>query len=274
MTYRDDLEAALARVKSLERELDEQRADDAEQAAKVAELKAQLAAAQEELARTEAFKRPPDAKRLPRQREVPRAKATFKGPVETPAPSGPRKGLSGAMKAILVGVGVVGVLSLALIRCADRGKATKKSDANWNRPPRTTERQVSLDDLIRQASVRAARALPDGKLARLSVRQIDKAGMVHLDYGSASFEFETPGATPCSVHLVIGWQGWEQRPGGACHETTRAPTCPPRTVLDAAWEGKMSETATVEYDGTTWSVWFRDGGSAAPVVVPDGCNPE
>ena len=205
--------------------------------------------------------------RLPREREMPRARARLKGPV-VPEPGRPRRGLTGPMKAVLVGVGVVGVLSIALIRCADRGKATR-SNANWNRPPRTTEREVALDDLIAQAGARAAATLPDGKLARLSARHVDQDGMLHLDYGSASFEFETPGASPCSVHLVIGWQGWAERPGGACHEPPRPPGCAAAAIVGRAFEGKTSETATVEYDGD-WTVWFRDEGGS--VELADDCN--
>jgi hypothetical protein len=208
--------------------------------------------------------------RLPRERDVPRAKATLAGPVGPPSPAGPRRGLNRPMKAVLVGVGVVGVLSLALIRCADRGKPTK-ARTHWNAPPQTT-RQASVDDLLRQASVRAAEVLPAGRLARLEVRQIDRAGMVHLDYGSASFEFEAPDADPCSVHLVMSWQGWAQRPGGACHAAPRPPTCGFGAVLERAFRGRTDETATLEYDGG-WSIWFRDAGSAQQVEVADDCNP-
>lgn len=213
--------------------------------------------------------------RLPREREVPRARARFTGPVEETPPSGPRKGMTGPMKVILIGVGVVGVLSLALMRCADRGKATK-ARAHWNAPPQTTARQTALDDLLQQATDRAAKVLPEGKLARLSARHVDQDGMVHLDYGSASFEFEAPGATPCSVHLVIGWQGWAQRPGGTCHETTRPPTCGARYILHHAFEGRMTQTTTttIEYDGAGWTVWFRDGSKAEPIELADQCNQE
>jgi len=219
---------------------------------------------------------PPPARpaRLPRERELPRARVRGKGG-GAPPPTGSRRGLTRPMKAVLIGTGVVGVLSLALIECSDRGKPTK-ARVHWNAPPPTPEtgREAALDDLIAQATARAAKVLPEGRLARLSARQVDERGMVHLDYGSASFEFEAPGASPCSVHLVTSWQGWAQRPGGTCHEPPRPPTCPVSTVLGGAFANQADGALSyVDYASGAWSVRFRDVPGARPHQVPDDCGP-
>ena len=70
----------------------------------------------------------------------------------------------------------------------------------------------------------------------------------------------------------MGWQGWAQRPGGTCHETTRPPTCTITEITARAGEGRTADTATVEYDGGGWSVWFRDI-DPGEVKVADACNP-
>jgi hypothetical protein len=84
------------------------------------------------------------------------------------APVRPARGLSGGMIVILVGTGVVLLLSFAVAKCADRGKATK-ARVHWNAPP-TAERKATLDDLRKQAEERARHVVPEAKLARISGR--------------------------------------------------------------------------------------------------------
>jgi hypothetical protein len=212
--------------------------------------------------------------RLPRQRDdAPRPGK----PTAPAAPPREERGMSRAMKVVFFGALALGALSVVLGRCAtDRG-AAGKARVHWNAPP-TSTRQAHLKDLLAQAQTRAETVLPGAKLALLHARLVDARGMVDLDYGSADFEFIAPGQTPCSVHLVMSWSGWAQRPGGTCHEPPPAPRCSFDEIVTKAFAGKP-EGATAFLDwgpskhGPEWSVRFKDLPDKPVFEVEDACAP-
>lgn len=292
MTYRDDLEAALARVRSLEQALDAERRDDAAQAARIAELEAELAAARERLIAAEAklaeHEPPAPARRparLPRERGGSRKGSALEPPAapDTPrrrarGPRGPR-GMTTSMKIVFaIALALLG-LSIALLRCNEPGKATKARE-HWNAPPPVAEvpRQAALVDLIETTRIRADAVVPGAQITRLHARQVGRDGRVDLNYGSADLEFSAQGASPCSVRFAVSWQGTQQRPGGACHDRARPPGCTIDAVLEEAFRGIDGDArAIVDYVDGRWSVRFRDvaGGRTheRPYEREDDCAP-
>jgi len=212
--------------------------------------------------------------RLPRERDGAPRRGRPSAPV---APRLQERGMSRAMKVVFAGALALGGLSVVLGRCAtDRGGAGK-ARVHWNAPPQAT-RQAHLRDLLAQATTRAEAALPGAQLALVQARLVDARGMVDLDYGSASFEFVAPGKTPCSVHFVMSWQGWAQRPGGTCHEPPPPLRCSFDRVIADAFRGRPEGTiAYIDWGpgkrGSMWSVRFKDLPDSPTYEVDDTCAP-
>jgi hypothetical protein len=180
------------------------------------------------------------------------------------------------MIAILVVTAVLVVASLALIRCSDRGKAGP-AERPWSAAV-PSSRKVPLDDLVEQATGRARRVIPDAVLSRITVRPIDAAGMVHLDAGSASFEFVAASgaaAAPCTVQFVMSWQGWTQRIGGSCEDPPVAPRCRIVDVFARALPGAPEGAlASVLLEGAPprWTLRRVDAEAGGHVAIVDDCG--
>ena len=176
------------------------------------------------------------------------------------------------MVAILFVTGGLTLLSIALIRCGGDPKPGK-ARTHWNAPPRA-ERMATLDELVGQANVRAAPLLPGASIYRIVARQVDAQARVHVDYGSLSVEYVAPGQEPCSVHLVLSWQGWAQRPGGACHDAPPPPRCPFAQIVAEAFADKPAGAlAIVEFAPPgAWSVRFKDLPGAPVFERADDCQ--
>ncbi len=123
--FRDDHEAALARIEALEAELARERKDDFDEAVKVERLVRELAAARTKLRETEEEldqHRPrPRPKRSPEQSAPRRTFVALTEPVEMKKPSGMGAG------AIAVGVFLIAIVAVGLILIAlDVGTPTMR----------------------------------------------------------------------------------------------------------------------------------------------------
>jgi hypothetical protein len=108
--YRDDHEAALARIDALEDELSRERAGDFAQEQRIAQLEAQLARAKEQVRQAEdagfRLEKPPVSTR-PRQRAVPVE-------IEDPAPRAPGdRGVAIFVSVLLLAIVAVGLVLIA-----------------------------------------------------------------------------------------------------------------------------------------------------------------
>jgi hypothetical protein len=180
------------------------------------------------------------------------------------------------MIVILIGTGLMLVLSFFVAKCSDRGKPTR-ARTHWNQPPPST-RSATLDDLRKQAEERARRVVPDAALSRISGRQVDPTGLVDLEYGTVGFEFVAfPGGTTdtCGVEEGLAWQGWAQRLRSVCTDPPLTPHCTFAAALARAFPTLPAavqfvlETAA-DGTGQAWTFWPL-GPKGPPVAVPDDC---
>lgn len=207
-------------------------------------------------------------RRLPRQREEARAKKEAR-PVST-------KGLTRGMKVVFGLAGFVGVLSLVLLQCSDRGKPGKAA-VHWNSPP-AADRTAPLADLRATAFARAGKVVPDARLARISARRIDADGKVDLEYGGAAFDFVAPpgavlpAGTPCGVEMAMTWQGWQTRVHAACPDVEIAPRCSVAAAYAKAFPGGGGPVEMVLEGGAhpQWTFWPLEPAGKA-VEIADDC---
>jgi hypothetical protein len=182
--YRDDHDAALARVTALSDELDRESAANTKREARIGELTSALDQANVELARA--------------QRELTRLHppASLPSAAPSPTPSQPAP-----WKWVLLAVGgVLLIAAVANVRRTKRPTAPVKS--------RTHALPDEVSALLPDARARGNQVLEDGRLISLAAHGVDEHGALHRRYGGVDFEFERdnapPPMSPSDPELPIG----------------------------------------------------------------------
>jgi len=300
VTYRDDHDAALERVTALETELDRARADDVDQAAKIAQLSRDLEAARAERARVEdelARLRPPPA------REPAPASASVAASAHTNDP---------AMRFAILGVVVAGIILVIIAMSSQPSSSADGSREPAMRPePPLQEIKARRDPAstaIEDAIARAKQRLPGGFLSKIELTYVDENGVVYSEYqGSIRVSFAQPlpppppppprpiGAppvldTPRSTHecfmVSISGGTTQEYDGDMCEMMDLAltisrrapePAAPPKCTPSAIWQlallrgAPKGALAQIEYDGR-WDFEIRDARAPFSVSFADDCT--
>ncbi len=179
--YRDDHDAALARVTALSEELDREHAANTKRDARIRELTSALDDANVELARTKG--------ELTRLRPPPARPYVTPRPAVAPSPPSP----GGPWKRVVVGLGTV--LVVAAIAGSKRTKnPSPPLPIRVTPPARALPDEVSA--LLPEALARGSQLLPGGRLISLTAHGIDAHGALHPRYGGMELELERNNAQP------------------------------------------------------------------------------
>ena len=214
--YRDDHDAALARVTALSDELDREHAANTKRDARIRELTSALDEANRELARTKG--------ELTRLRP-PTRPAVAPAPYPAVAANPPSRG--GPWKHVIVALGTVGLVGAISSKLA-------KTSSPPIQPvqPQTRALPDEVSALLPEALARGTQALPGGRLISLTANGVDEHGSLHPRYGHLELELERnnpqPPPSPTDPEAPIG-----------------APRPP-----DPDWERTSCTTITRQGDGT------------------------
>jgi hypothetical protein len=277
--FRDDHDAALARLKAVEDELARERDKDVKQESRLASLEAQLAAAKEKLRATEAElakHKPPE----PRSQSKPAESSV------TPRPPG--RGAAIAAGMVLVLIVIVGI---AMMR---RGRQDHTAPSAGRAPAAqaTPFMPDQISDLLNEMRTRANEQLPGARLVQVRSAGITPDGTLHDTYGKldAVFQHEVLivepevdpnvpiGAAPrvepsvldrykC-VYISRTTRGWEDDSplnslgmcalGDLWANSDLQPRCSMRSIWQRAIADGAPRDAIAEISFTTSNVWnFR-----------------
>jgi hypothetical protein len=173
--FRDDHDAALARITALEQALARERADDDSQRARIAALEAELRAARAELERAAA-----ELDQLRPPADPPRA-AEPSVPGAPPVPAEPRPAVGAVGQAWLWVIGVLaafGALAVGITMCGEGREATAPVP-----PPRVAAMADDISGYLAEGRARAERLLPGSRIISMTGRGVDEHGRLHPDHG-------------------------------------------------------------------------------------------
>jgi hypothetical protein len=294
--YRDDHEAALARVNALEEELARERTDEAERDARLSALEAELRGAREKLAAAE----------VQLEELKPPARPAAK-PAPAPAPAPARAGDHWLLFSLIAGAAVIGIVIAV---------TTSRSDHDHDEevrlpppPPRVAAMPDRLSTLLEEARRRAQELLPGSRIIEMRGEGIDEEGRLHPEYGSVLFRVhrtnppaapsfdedrpigapqpEPPPHEPYScVTMTYGPGGWDEpliidgEVFGYCafgesdaNDDAIAPACTAKSIWvmarrDGAPAGAI---AAITYDGR-WTLRIADRRASFERDYDDDCT--
>lgn len=251
MSYRDDLEAAVARADALAQDLADAHAHEQRDEARLAELTAALAEARRELAARAALATP-----LP-------------SPSSSPTPSRPTRP-RGNGEFLLLPMGILFFVFIVVIawnvsqqpashpRTAPLSPVAASSQPRPTRPPPIDfDPSTALDEATRRATA----VRPDAALAELRAEGVTSNGHAH---GSVTYTFCAPrqdgrdcarlfvevAGTTLSDAMVVT---------GSCCEPTYPPRCTTTTLFGVeARRGVVATDADLTYASGTWTLSMRD----------------
>lgn len=186
--YRDDHDAALARIAALEADLARERSDDAARETKLAKLEAALVKERAELARLEA-----EVQRL--RPAKPRPPAPERPPEPGPPPAASTESTYVRLGLFFTIVGLLIVVAAAS-RCGKR-----KRDVEAPPPPRVAKMPDAIEGLVAEGRKRAAEVLPAGRLVRLDAKGVTENGELHPSYGELVLEFQADRPPPAAPEV-------------------------------------------------------------------------
>ncbi|HEY5938033.1 MAG TPA: hypothetical protein VIU61_25460 [Kofleriaceae bacterium] len=174
--YRNDHDAALARIAALEADLARERSDDAAREDKLAKLQAALVKERAELGRLEA-----EVQRLRPAKPKP---ALERPPEPSPAPAA-----NGMSSHVRLGLFFTMMGLLIVIAAASRcGK--RKKDVEAPPPLRIAKMPDAIEGLWAEGQKRAAEVLPGGRLVTMTAKGVTETGELHPSYGELVMEFQ------------------------------------------------------------------------------------
>ena len=180
--FRDDHEAALARIAALEADLKRERSEDADRARKLARIEATLAKERAELARAEAEL----AKLRPAK---PKPAPVRPAPVPAPAADVPAAPNAYLAPVVFFGVMFVMIVIALATRCGKRGSIDPEEPSRtWPRVP------DEVDKLVAEATRRGGEALAGSKMLTLELTGVTEEGKLHPEYGSLQAYFQVEAA--------------------------------------------------------------------------------
>jgi hypothetical protein len=190
--FRDDHEAALARLQALEEELARERAKDVKQEQRLDSLEAQLAAAKEKLRQTEAelaIHKPPEPPRRESRLRPPAGSEPYPNP-----PLPPGRGAAIAAATLLIGVVVIGLVMMKRSRTEDAGagSATREVPAPESTPFMTDQ----VSDLLPDLRAYGHERLPGSRMVELEGKGITSDGSLHETYGAIDGTFYVKARRP------------------------------------------------------------------------------
>lgn len=201
MTYRDDHEAALARVDALQQELEREQGDDAERDRRIAELERELGEARKKLERAEQVladvkretpepePKPELASSEPTQSDLRRS--SLRPPELAPEPAAPESPLAKRPWAIMV-VPLVFLLVIIAIVASQSSESKSKSPREPTKPQPPVVRATpdEISGYLVDARERARGKLSGSVLVAINAEGVARDGTLHPSYGKVTFEFE------------------------------------------------------------------------------------
>jgi len=296
VSYRDDHDAALARIESLEHELAAARDDDTEQAEKIRELERALGEARVQRERAE--------RELAALKPPPRPKEVAVPAPEAPAPT--HESRSSVGPAVLVALLIAALGIGALLSFGRKGSGGTRGPGVEPRSAQPVEAATPDDTsrLIDEAIARGKQKLAGGYLSSIEIHGIDQTGKVHTEYeGALMVKFyrqrpvvpppERPIGAPAPAGLpddgfdclqvakLGGIGDWVELDSDMCklaelyptHSEAKPPVCTPTAIWklarrDGAADGGL---ARIKYDGS-WRFEIRDSRAPFEKTYDDNCT--
>ena len=175
--FRDDHEAALARLQAVEAELANEKSKDVKQEQRLASLEAELRAAKAKLHETEtelAKHRPPPPK-----------------PAPTPAPF--VEDAQGVRPRSMLTLGLLAAVLVSVVGLAVWANIMSRRDSQHTRTPDPPKAELALPDsisaLLPEIRARGEQELPGSRLVELSGEGITSEGALHETYGELEATF-------------------------------------------------------------------------------------
>jgi hypothetical protein len=286
LVFRDDHEAALARVTALQAELAREQADDADREQRLAALTAELAEAKSKLQRVESEL----ASYKPAPSPAPEPLDVI---TEPPQDADTRR--TRVIVTFLIAVIVIFVLTLIAMR------GSRDRDDRVNLPH---VNNISADRLAVMAELRAVgnRYLPGSFLAEFRAEGVTRDGLLHAEYGNLHVQFaramtQAPPPSPSEVPIgaappmpvpiaecVIATRtasGWNEDVTGATVWPCMLPreqALEPRCSMQQIWARAIAQgasqdaIATLKFLGSQWQFSINDQRFEFSRSYPDDCG--